>query len=111
MKTTKSFRVCGTNGFHIAFPNGYTVSVQMGPGTYSSNYNEMFDGRRERPKEDRQADVVEVAVFALESREWYHVPKEVTEKGGEDVMEYMTLADVMRVLAHVAELLPVKRGK
>ena len=30
-------------GFHITFENGYTVSVQFGPGTYCDNYDKRFD--------------------------------------------------------------------
>ena len=33
------FRINDNKGFSITFPNGYTVSVQFGPGNYSSNYN------------------------------------------------------------------------
>ena len=33
------FRINDNKGFSISFPNGYTVSVQFGPGNYSSNYN------------------------------------------------------------------------
>ena len=33
------FRINDNKGFSITFDNGYTVSVQFGPGNYSSNYN------------------------------------------------------------------------
>jgi hypothetical protein len=29
----------GSSGFKLTFENGWTVSVQFGPGTYSSNHN------------------------------------------------------------------------
>jgi hypothetical protein len=33
------FRITGNNGFHITFENGWTVSVQFGPGNYCSHYD------------------------------------------------------------------------
>lgn len=33
------FRITDNKGFQIKFDNGYTVSVQFGPGNYGSNYN------------------------------------------------------------------------
>ena len=33
------FRINDNKGFQIQFDNGYTVSVQFGPGNYGSNYN------------------------------------------------------------------------
>lgn len=33
------FKITGKKGFHITFKNGYTVSVQFGPGNYCDNYN------------------------------------------------------------------------
>ncbi len=33
------FRINDNKGFQIKLDNGYTVSVQFGPGNYGSNYN------------------------------------------------------------------------
>jgi hypothetical protein len=33
------FKITGKKGFHITFENGYTVSVQFGPGNYCDNYD------------------------------------------------------------------------
>ena len=33
------FKITRKHGFHITFENGYTVSVQFGPGNYCDNYN------------------------------------------------------------------------
>ena len=32
------FKITSGKGFHITFANGYTVSVQFGPGNYCENY-------------------------------------------------------------------------
>ena len=42
------FKITGHNGFHITFENGYTVSIQFGPGTYSDNYNQPFPNRERK---------------------------------------------------------------
>ena len=39
MNAHKAFRITGGKGFHITFANGYTISVQFGPGNYGDNYN------------------------------------------------------------------------
>ncbi len=33
------FKITRESGFHITFENGYTISVQFGPGMYCDNYN------------------------------------------------------------------------
>jgi hypothetical protein len=35
----KAFTITGGKGFSMRFPNGYTISVQWGPGNYSENHN------------------------------------------------------------------------
>ena len=37
------FDTCGNHGFHIGFDNGYTISVQFGPGNYCEQYDASFD--------------------------------------------------------------------
>lgn len=40
IKTKKSFSITSGKGFHLTFENGYTISVQWGPGNYGDNYND-----------------------------------------------------------------------
>jgi hypothetical protein len=68
---TEGFRIYNGSGFHVTFPNGYTVSVQFGPGNYSSNYDQLQkrDDRRDyrewsRELGEKGADTAEVAVVA-----------------------------------------------
>ena len=35
----QGFYITGKKGFHVVFANGYTVSVQFGPGNYCENYD------------------------------------------------------------------------
>ena len=39
LKEEIMFRITNQKGFHITFENGWTVSVQFGPGNYADNYN------------------------------------------------------------------------
>ena len=47
------FKITGGKGFHMTFANGWTVSVQFGPGNYCENRNmaitveqEQFAGKK-----------------------------------------------------------------
>ena len=46
MGNATGFRITGGKGFHITFANGWTVSVQFGPGNYCDNYDQRI-GRDE----------------------------------------------------------------
>lgn len=35
-----AFRITDNKGFHITFPNGYTISVAFGSDNYCDNYNQ-----------------------------------------------------------------------
>ena len=41
-KTDSGFYITKGKGFHIKFDNGWTISVQFGPGNYCDNYNMGF---------------------------------------------------------------------
>ncbi len=45
------FFITGKKGFHITFANGYTVSVQFGPGNYCEHYDRDFDDAEDCGKE------------------------------------------------------------
>jgi hypothetical protein len=51
------FKTNAQRGFWLTFKNGWTVSVQFGPGAYGSNYDEPFEGRNERGYEAATAEV------------------------------------------------------
>lgn len=55
-----ALKITNGSGIHLTFENGWTASVQIGPGTYSDNYNASFiplEGRR------FESSTVEVARF------------------------------------------------
>ncbi len=55
----KAFGITMAKGFHLTFPNGYTISTQFGGGNYSDNYNEPI----ERQNKDMFSNVVEIAIW------------------------------------------------
>jgi hypothetical protein len=57
------FRITSKKGFHITFENGYTVSVQFGPGNYCDNYDRNIGIDEERCGKDGSTNA-ECAVWA-----------------------------------------------
>ena len=55
----------GVHGFHVTLPNGNTVSVQWGPGNYSSNYSASLMASREAEKrgEEWTSTTAEIAAW------------------------------------------------
>jgi hypothetical protein len=87
------FRITDNKGFQITFPNGYTVSIQFGPGNYSSNYNlSMLDNRGK----SMTANTAETALIAADG-------SFVTYKE-DDVQGYQTPNDVLELLQYASKL-------
>lgn len=59
-----SFKITGGKGFHIEFPNGYRVSVQLGGGNYSANYDEPIVSHAKNLPESHTAEVAVIAPIA-----------------------------------------------
>lgn len=60
---TAGFRITDKKGFHITYENGYTVSVQFGPGNYCDNYDRDI-GRDEERCGREGSSTAECAVWA-----------------------------------------------
>ena len=56
------FKISGGKGFHVTFENGWTVSVQFGPGNYCDNYD-MRVGEEETTAGKQGSHTAECAVF------------------------------------------------
>lgn len=87
------FRITDNKGFQITFDNGYTVSVQFGPGNYGSNYNLDFMANMNKPQ---SASVVETALIAPNGD---FVPYQ-----GEDVQGYVNADSVLELLNYARSL-------
>ena len=87
------FRINDNKGFSITFDNGYTVSVQFGPGNYSSNYNLSMLDNMGKPM---TAALAETAL--LDPNGDFVAYKD------DDVQGYQTPQDVLELLNYAASL-------
>ena len=86
-------RINDNKGFQIMFDNGYTVSVQFGPGNYGSNYNLGFAENINKPM---TATTAETALIAPDGNF-------VTYKD-DDVQGHQTVNDILALLNYAATL-------
>ena len=87
------FRINDNKGFSITFDNGYTVSVQFGPGNYSSNKNLSFLDNINKPM---TANTVETALLAPDG--------DFVAYKNNDVQGYQSTADVLELLDYASKL-------
>lgn len=87
------FRINDNKGFQITFDNGYTVSVQFGPGNYGSNYSLDFIANMNKPM---TATTAETALIAPDGGF-------VTYKD-DDVQGHQTVNDVLALLNYASKL-------
>jgi hypothetical protein len=87
------FRITDNKGFQITFPNGYTVSVQFGPGNYSSNYNLSMLDNMGKPM---TANSAETALIAADGS--------FVAYKDDDVQGYQTPNDVLELLQYASKL-------
>lgn len=87
------FRINDNKGFQVKFDNGYTVSVQFGPGNYGSNRNLDFVENINKPM---TADTAETALLDPDGNF-------VAYKDG-DVQGYQSPADILALMNYAASL-------
>lgn len=83
------FKITDGKGFQITFENGYTVSVQFGPGNYADNYRR----RVGLAEEFCGADGSNTAECAIFNPQGDFVPI-----GGDQVAAYKTPEEVLELL-------------
>jgi hypothetical protein len=95
-KTTKGFRGCFRKGFHITFPNGWTVSVQFGGGNYCENYDMIFEKREVSemgsPSKDMESNDAEVWCWNTKDKHWPENP-----------LANQTPLDVLKILNKISK--------
>ena len=87
------FRITDNKGFQITYDNGYTVSVQFGPGNYSSNYNLSMLENMGKPM---TANTVETALIAPDGS--------FVAYKDDDVQGYQDAAGVLELLDYASQL-------
>lgn len=89
------FKITDNKGFHVKFPNGWTVSVQFGRGNYGSNYHyRPTDGKR---KDVPPSGTAEIAAWDGEGR-WH------TFENGDEVDGYKTPLQVLQFMNQIAAI-------
>ena len=86
------FSISDNKGFQITFENGYSVSVQFGPGNYCENKDLPYNHGEEVP----MSNTAETALIS---------PDGFVEYQGDDVQGHMSPKDVLELLNY-AEGLP-----
>jgi|SRR5215831_9069378 len=86
----------GTNSFWFTFENGYTVSIQFGPGTYSDNHDKLRDWQKHM-KENLHSSNAEVGIWDKDG-EWNH-----PDDWGDDVIGYQTPEQVFELMKWAKE--------
>ena len=87
------FRITDNKGFQITLDNGYMVSVQFGPGNYSSNYSLNMLANMDKPQ---TALTAETALIAPEGH--------FVAYKGDDVQGHQTANDVLELLNYASKL-------
>ena len=94
------------SGFMLDFPNGWTASVQFGPGNYCSNRDSSRNPFSDHVK-FLEAEPAEIAAWRTEDREastsrgWFQF------EDGQEVKGWQNVDSVMEFINMVANFLPV----
>lgn len=103
MSSGPGFSISRGKGFHITFENGYTISVQFGPGNYCDNYD--MDIPEENAKAgERGSTTAECAVLSPAGN-LVELPGE-----GDTVTNRSRPARVLELMNWAASLKPTLRG-
>lgn len=89
------FAITQHKGFQITFANGWTVSVQWGPGNYCANQN--FEALYDEPSEVKYyaSSTAEVAAWD-KNKVWY-------DFGSDTVKGYLVADEVAEFIARVSK--------
>jgi hypothetical protein len=102
---TKAFRITDGKGFCLTFANGYSLSVQFGPGNYCDhgNWSQLAPDNRKCGEEG--SNTAEIAVFARDT--WC---TSYPGSGGEEVQGYCSVESVAKVISWIMDqpVLPAK---
>jgi len=80
-------------GYHVIFENGYTLSIQFGFGTYSTNYD-LRPTTNKDVNYENNTSTVEIAVWD-KNRNW------IGFEGGDNVFGYLPLEKISEFVSLV----------
>lgn len=96
---TPGFRITGNKGFHMSFPNGYTISVQFGPGNYCVHYDRRI-GHEEEACGKEGSPNAETAFWGPDGK----LLSESNEEFADTVQGYQDCEQVWERMKRIAEL-------
>jgi hypothetical protein len=89
------FYACQNKGFQMTFANGWTVSVQWGPGNYCDCFSTSIDAPMKATNEIWKSETAEIAAWHNRSEEWVNF-------GSDTVKGHLTADEVMIVLQTIS---------
>lgn len=98
------FAITSHRGFHMKFANGWTISVQFGPGNYCMNYNTIMepDGY-DAPRKDSYWQSEDAEIAAWDSGGNWH------RFDGDTVKGRVSPDEVLGFMNKVAAFAPAER--
>ena len=78
-------RITDCKGFHFTFENGWTISVQFGPGSYCDNYDMGFEPASYKKAGEEGSSTAEIAIW--KDKIWH-------DFGGDTVKGYVPITEV-----------------
>jgi hypothetical protein len=85
------FRITGGKGFHITFKNGYTVSVQFGPGNHCEHKDRDFGHDSSAVCGAEGSESAEIAVMDPNG--------DFISWKGDDVLGWQSAEDLLNIMA------------
>ena len=92
------FRVTSSNGFHLTFANGYTVSVQWNPHSYCGNRNLQTPPDSTFSYPGAECTTAEVAAWHNPNGEWVKLGED------DDVVGWQTVDQVAAIIDRISKL-------
>lgn len=90
------FRITGGKGFHMTFANGWTISVQWGPGNYCDNHDDDLSQEGYRTSGNKGSTTAECAVWP-EDGEMLEMPN------GDTVVGYLKPDEVLALMVETSK--------
>ena len=91
---TSGFIITGGKGFHITFKNGWTISVQFGPGNYCDNYDMEFSAFYEKQPHLLRSATAEIAYWGPDGK--------MRDMGSDTVKGRVTPEDVLALMNDIS---------
>jgi hypothetical protein len=88
------FKITGGKGFSMKFANGWTVSVQFGPGNYCDNRHMPIDSESDRLAGKEGSTNAEIAAWDADGN-WHNF-------GDDTVCGWCSTDDVANFIAQIA---------